>query len=289
MTPKTVHKSAWAIARRQHGVITREQLLALGFSTDAIRHRLADGRLHPTWRGVYAVGRPELTREGVWMAAALTCKGALSGSAAAALWQIRPDNGRIEVTVPKGRRSERPGIVVHRRQAETTTRHGIPVTSLLQTFVDISTTLTDDHLEAAINEADKRDLIAPDKLRAALDGRRGAAKLRRLLDRRTFVLTDSALERHFRPIARRAGLPQPQTRTRVNGFKVDFYWPDLGLVVETDGLRYHRTAAQQTTDRVRDQAHTAAGLTPLRFTHAQVAYEPDHVRATLAAVAARLG
>jgi very-short-patch-repair endonuclease len=74
----------------------------------------------------------------------------------------------------------------------------------------------------------------------------------------------------------------------VNGFRVDFYWPDLGLVVETDGLRYHRTPAQQATDRLRDQAHTAAGLTPLRFTHAQVRHEPGHVRSTLAATARRL-
>jgi len=67
-----------------------------------------------------------------------------------------------------------------------------------------------------------------------------------------------------------------------------FFWPELGLVVETDGLRYHRTPAQQARDRIRDQTHAAAGLTPLRFTNAQVAYEPDHVEATLIAVARRL-
>jgi very-short-patch-repair endonuclease len=59
-------------------------------------------------------------------------------------------------------------------------------------------------------------------------------------------------------------------------------------VVETDGLRYHRTAAEQTADRRRDQAHTASGLTPLRFSHAQIAFEPEHVEATLARVARRL-
>jgi very-short-patch-repair endonuclease len=59
-------------------------------------------------------------------------------------------------------------------------------------------------------------------------------------------------------------------------------------VVETDGLRYHRTPAQQASDRVRDQAHAAAGLTPLRFTHEQVAHEPRRVQTTLAAVARRL-
>ena len=81
----------------------------------------------------------------------------------------------------------------------------------------------------------------------------------------------------------------PETGKYLNGFKVDFYWGELGLVVETDGLRYHRTPVQQARDRVRDQAHTAAGLTPLRFTRAQVKFEPDHVRATLATVAGRLG
>jgi very-short-patch-repair endonuclease len=74
----------------------------------------------------------------------------------------------------------------------------------------------------------------------------------------------------------------------VNGFRVDFYWPELGLVVETDGLTYHRTPAQQAEDRRRDQAHTAAGLTVLRFTHAQVRYEPGYVEQVLRAVARRL-
>lgn len=59
-------------------------------------------------------------------------------------------------------------------------------------------------------------------------------------------------------------------------------------MVETDGLHYHRTPTQQAADRLRDQAHTAAGLTQLRFTHAQVRYRPGYVRAVLAAVAERL-
>jgi len=112
--------------------------------------------------------------------------------------------------------------------------------------------------------------------------------LRRLLDRRTFRLTDSELERFFLPLAKQAGLVLSLTRQHLNGFRVDFLWPDLRLVVETDGLRYHRTPAQQARDRVRDQAHLAAGFTPLRFTHEQVRYEPEHVRSTLRAVARRL-
>ena len=93
----------------------------------------------------------------------------------------------------------------------------------------------------------------------------------------------------FIPIAVRAGYPVPLTRQWVNGYEVDFYWPDLRLVVETDGLTYHRTAAQQTEDLVRDQTHFASDLTPLRFSHEQVAYEPEHVERTLVAARRRLG
>ncbi len=167
----------------------------------------------------------------------------------------------------------------------------MPTTGVHRTLLDLAATLDRAPLEAAINESDKLDLTDPESLRTALDryaGIAGVVTLRALLDRRTFVLTDSELERRFLPLIRKAGLLLPRTGQRVNGFKVDFYWPDLGLVVETDGLRYHRTPAQQARDRLRDQAHSAAGLTPLRFTHAQIRYDAPYVRATLAAVAKRL-
>ncbi len=165
------------------------------------------------------------------------------------------------------------------------------MTTPIRTLVDLATQLRRGPLERAVNEADKRELVDPETLRSALDayrGQPGVARLRKLLDRRTFRLTDSELERRFLPLVAAAGLPLPLTRQRLNGFRVDFYWPDLGLVVESDGLRYHRTPAQQARDRLRDQAHAAAGLTPLRFTHAQVRFEAAHVGATLVAVARRL-
>jgi very-short-patch-repair endonuclease len=187
------------------------------------------------------------------------------------------------------------GVRVHRRSnltaADITTHQGIPVTSPVSTLVDLAATLPTNALEAAISEADKRDLTSPESLRdavLALPRRPGIAKLRKLLDRHNFRLTDSELERYFLPIARRAALPPPLTQQWVNGFRVDFFWPELGLVVETDGLRYHRTPAQQAADRRRDQVHTAAGLTPLRFTHYQVRYEAALVTQTLGAVASRL-
>jgi very-short-patch-repair endonuclease len=290
-------REMWALARRQHWVVARRQLLELGFSRRWIQHRIAIGRLHPLRRGVYAVGRPHVTRYGEWMAAVLACGPAavLSHDAAAALWGIRPDTGEMEVSVVADGKRRAAGITVHRRPAlkpgSVTTCHSIPVTSPIQTLIDIALRLDRERLEAAINEADKLDLCDPEALRSALDesaGEPGVRPLRAVLDLRTFTLTDSELERRFLRIVSALGLPKPETGVRVNGFKVDFHWPELGLVVETDGLRFHRTPAQQARDRVRDQVHTAAGLTPLRFTRAQVTFEPRYVGETVAAVVSRL-
>jgi very-short-patch-repair endonuclease len=165
------------------------------------------------------------------------------------------------------------------------------VTCVVRTLVDIACSLSLGELERAVNEADRLDLVDPETLRNALGdyrGERGVARMRTLLDRRTFRLTRSELERHFLPVASQAGLPVPLTKQMVNGFEVDFLWPDLHLVVETDGLRYHRTPAQQARDRVRDQAHLAAGFIPLRFTHWQVRHERRYVRETLLAVVHRI-
>lgn len=297
MGPKSaqaIAREAWALARRQHFVLTRQQLLGLGFHPDAIRHRVEVGRLHSVHAGVYAVGRRELSRLGELMAAVLACgqDAVLSHVAAAELWGLVAW-GRLEVMVSPGRAPRRPGIVSHRTtiaREHTALRHGIPVTTPARTLVDIAPYLQQHQLERAVNEADRLDLIDPERLReslGAMKGVRGVATLRTLLDRRTFTLTDSVLERRFMPIATAAGLPEPLTQQWVNGFRVDFFWPELGLVVETDGLRYHRTPAQQARAHVRDQAHFASGLLPLRFTHAQVTYEQEYVLATLRSVAKR--
>lgn len=281
-------RAVWTLARSQHWVVTRGQLLDLGWHPDAIKHRVAAGRLHAVHTGVYAVGRRDLSRLGQLMAAVLACGegAALSHRSAAELWGIGFP-GSVEITVPAGRTPKRPGIKVHRRHlnpAHTTCRHSIPVTRVAQTLVDMASYLPKDHLERAVNEADRLDLIDPEALRRSLEGHKcetGVTKLRTLLDRRTFTLTDSQLERRFRPIAHAAGLPPPLTQQWLNGYRVDFYWPELALVVETDGLRYHRTPAQQARAYRRDQTHQRAGLLPLRFSHAQIADERRYVEATL--------
>jgi very-short-patch-repair endonuclease len=291
MDPQNPQSSVWDLAEEQHGVVSRQQLLALGVGPDGIKHRVARGRLHPIGRGVYAVGRRQVPRLGTWMAAVLQCApgAALSHASAAALWGIGHQGSALEVSATSDRRPL--GIKVYRRRAfEATTRHGIRVTTPACTIIDLAPRLARDDLEEMIGQADIRRLITPVALRAAagrLDHRPGTPCLIATLDRRTFRLTRSKLERLFIPIALRAGYPIPLTRQRVNGFEVDFYWPGPQIVVETDGLTYHRTPAQQAKDTLRDQIHAAEGLIPLRFTHEQVAYDQGHVERILVRVKAR--
>jgi very-short-patch-repair endonuclease len=307
---------AWGLARAQHGVVSRRQLLALGLTSSGIEHRMARGRLHGVSRGIYAVGRPTLTENGRRMAAILACGGdlgpgreviltpgrgptpsvLLSHGSAAALFGIGPyAAGRLEIstTLPTDRRV--PGVKLHRRPAlrrdSVSYSDGIPVTSPVQTLIDLAVRHEQRRVERLVNEADRLGLVRTDDLRTALDdhpGERGVGRLREILDRRTFRYTRSELERAFLPLARAAGLPLPRTSVYVNGHEVDFYFPTLDLVVETDGLTYHRTPAQQAKDSERDQDHISAGLTPLRFTHAQIKYEPDRVTRTLRATASQL-
>jgi len=166
-----------------------------------------------------------------------------------------------------------------------TRRRGIPVTSVVLTLVDLSARLPSRQLEAAINEADAHALVNPEALRPRLETYAGGRASRPYARCSTAALSCSPtpIWSAFSSANAKAGLPTPQTRLYVNGFKVDFYWPDLGLVVETNSLRYHRAPAQQARDRLRDQAHARAGLTPLRFTHAQVRLEADHALAVLSA------
>jgi predicted transcriptional regulator of viral defense system len=292
-------QQVWNLVRCQHGVVSRRQLLNLGLTAMAIRHRVKTGRLHPVRRGVYAVGRPQVTREGRWMAAVLICgpEAVLSHRSAAALLGFGEEHpGYIEISIRRHGRPRCPGIRTHDRPGlwnrDVEVHLGIPVTSPVRTFLDLATVTGPVTLERAINEADKLDVIDADSLRKALDdhpGQPGICLLRHVLDKDTFRLSDDELERLFRPLAAAAGLPAPLTKHMVNKFEVDFFWPALGLVVETDGWRYHRTPSAQTRDALRFQVHVANGLTPLRFSHYQVKYEPRHIREILTKTVANLG
>ena len=284
----------WARAAKQHGVVARRQLVAMGFTRKGIEWALATGRLHRTERrGVYALSRGGLSEHGRLMAALLWAgPGAvLSHESAADLWRIRRQRDRtIALSVPAVRKPRSSGgVTVHRRRRmrgrDLTRHYGIPITKPVRTLVDLATVASRDEVERAIGQADARNLVRADSLREQLErvAGPGVRLVRDILDRDAFVLTHSDLERRFVRLAARAGLPKPQSQRQMGRARVDFYWPELNLVVECDSLRYHRTQLQQAEDRARDHAHRLTGRERERLTHYQVRHEPDHAVAVLRA------
>lgn len=278
-------------------MISRAQLLSFGVSAKAIRHRIERGRLVVVHPGVYQVGQRPLGRDGRLVAAILAAgDGAiLSHESAAAVWRIRKGGtDPIHISVPDDRRIRLEGIRPHRRNPmpPATTLGPLPLSQPLFTLIDLAASLPPDPLEAAINEADKSGLIDWESAAAAIEDAElprypGLGKLRRVFHR--FTRTDSNLERRFLALVRKARLPLPATQEHRGRGRIDFHWPDLNLVVETDGLTYHRTPIQQLEDRRRDQEHAAAGRTQLRFANLQIRAAPDEVVQTLRSVIKRLG
>jgi very-short-patch-repair endonuclease len=269
------------LAGRQHGVVSRGQLLRLGLGEHAIDRRLSAGRLHRIHRGVYAVGHGVLTREGRWMAATLACgEGAvLSHTTAAAAWDLRRNEGLIHVTVCGSRKAPR-GIRLHRSATLTrddvTTLNRIPVTRPARTIIDLARTLTADDLEPIVDLADSRGLVDFHTLRQATP-----ASLKAVLLNYAPAPTRSELERRFLTLCKRHRIARPETNALIDGYLVDFVWRHRRLIVEVDGYRYHRAPSRFERDREQDVELATQGWRTLRFTWRQVKTRGEWVAAAI--------
>jgi very-short-patch-repair endonuclease/predicted transcriptional regulator of viral defense system len=286
-----------ALAEAQHGVVTRVQLRTLGLTRHEIDDRLAAGRLHPLYRGVFAVGHRLVSQRGRWLAAVLAAgKGAvLSHESAAALWELRASKGRwIDVIVPRKRRAPA-GVRIHRtalEPSELTARGPIAVTTPLRTLLDLSTQLTAPQLEQAIRQAEYRDLATAASLTSCLSsrhGRRGSRTLKEALRLANAGKgrTRSDLEIAFQAFLRKHDLPSPDHNVDLmldgQPIQADCFWPDRGLIVELDGGAAHMTTHAFYADRIRDRKAHAAGLTVVRVTWLDLEHDPAGLAADLAA------
>jgi hypothetical protein len=180
-----------ALAARQHGVVARRQLRALGLRDTAITERAAAGRLHRVHRGVYAVGHIVLTPRGRCMAAVLAGgpDTVLSHKHAAAHWQLMPDPGgwiHVSRARREGRR-RRHGFVVHRLKAlqedEVTEEGGIPITTVARTLLDLAEVVPRRALERAADQAEALRLFDLGAIADVARLRLGAELLRDPRDR----------------------------------------------------------------------------------------------------------
>jgi very-short-patch-repair endonuclease len=283
------------LAKRQHGVVGRAQLLKLGLGRRAIGSRIARGWLHPVHRGVYAVGYALLFSKGRWMAAVIACgaEAALSHRSAGRLWGLVPlGPGPVEVTRPSGFRAQRSGIVGHESllpEDEVTAIDEIPVTSAPRTLFDLAALLDKRQLERAMNEAEVQrltDVLSLLDLLKRYPRRRGATTLRALLEAKTpESITRSELEERFVAFLDCHRLPRPRLNAdlavRGRAFRIDCLWEEQRVIVELDGRAVHGTAKAFESDRQRDRILLVEGWHSMRVTWLQLRDEALAIAADL--------
>jgi hypothetical protein len=202
-----------------------------------------------------------------------------------ALWGMRGERGPVEVLRHSGGvHRRRPDIRLHQTRAlpssDVTVEAGIPTTTIERTLLDMAGRLDARELEHALVAADRSGRVRwPDlaRLLARGRGRRGVGRLREVaeaIDPRA-VETKSPLEVDFLVLCREAGLPTPQVNVMVEGYLVDFLWPDKRLIVETDSWTFHSDRPAFESDHERTVMLTAAGYEVHRATYRMLLLNSD--------------
>jgi very-short-patch-repair endonuclease len=287
------------LAEGRHGIVSRRQLLELGFSRREIEARINARRLNPLHPGVYAVGHRVIPRQGRWMAAVLASgsEAVLSHWSAAALWMLRPNSReRIDVTVSHRSRSS-PLICRHVSEVpadERTIEDSIPVTSVPRTIFDLAATEDAETIQNLLRESEflqLSDRLSLPDLLERYPRRRGVRKVRLALERlkeEPDGRKRSALEERFGPFLRRHRLPLPRFNDQIliggKRYEVDCHWPEQRQIVELDGWQGHRTRTAFREDRARDRRLRVAGYSVTRLTWNQLDDEPEAVAVDLRAL-----
>lgn len=276
-----------ALARGQHGYVTRRQLLDVGLGAEAVRSRVKSHRLIPVYAGVYALGHQPTLPQDQAFAAVLACgDGALlSHATAASVWGISKRwTTPFHVTVATARR--RAGIQMHRGKLhprDFDRQLDLPVTSPARTLLDNAPELTDKALTRAVNDLLRSHLLVLEDLVATLDRHprhRATRRLQEFIEAPTGP-TASEFEDAFIAFCRRFALPQPLCNARVAGYEVDAYFPMERVIVELDGWRFHSSRASFESDRERDAALLTLGIVTVRITWSRLIKTPEREAARL--------
>jgi very-short-patch-repair endonuclease len=289
------------IARRQEGVVTTHQLRTAGLHDEAISRWASEGRIRPVFRGVFVVGPAQISARARMRAAALACPGAvISHRSAAALLGIGrqpPVVVDLIPTIERGRKID--GIKPHRvpypARHEWGYVHGIPVTGVARTIVDLAGVYGEKEMREAVERAATRrvlDIGRIDAILASGPKRRGAPCLRRVIDDWRPV-AETARDATFRslfeakllPLIAAAGLPLPRfnvpIRTAERILEVDLFWDQARLVLEADSRKHHGIEVAFDRDHLRTRELIAARYRVLRVTWREAEKEAPAVFAVI--------
>jgi hypothetical protein len=289
------------LAAEQHGVVSAEQLSALGLTRNRVADLVTEGRLHRLYRGVYAVGHVKLTRDGRLSAALLAAgDGAfLSHRTAAALHGLRNLNlRRIDVTVVGSSGRPRSGLVLHRTtkppaRGELTTVNGLLVSTVPRLLVELAQTETEAELRRMITIAVRKQAFSHERLRQAIADHPTQPGINNLTAAyaayRPRPDRKSDLERAFdRLLDEHPEIPEPLRNVYLDRWELDYYWPEYSVVLELDGRPYHLVVEKIESDRLKDAYLLARGIRPLRVTDERFEHDPGGALSDLKALL-RLG
>lgn len=256
--------------------------------------QLAGNTWQQLFHDVYAHRSLSVTHELRAGAAALPLPtSVVTGRSAAVLWGVplaRPEDD-VEVTLPPGTHQVRVNGIVARRarlgQADSCTRHGIPVSTPAATALRLAAALPRDSAVAAVDQLVRTGRTNLERIRTLAAGARGPGSARA----RTVIaladgLAESPQETRLRLLIGRSGLPLPTAQFVVTGgsgqfvARVDFAWPERKLALEYDGL-WHAEAGQFAKDRQRLNRLQAAGWQVIFVTAADL-QDADRLVARLA-------
>ena len=288
-------------------MVARSQLLDSGIHRSSIDAQLGKS-LFGLFPGVYAVGRPQISQEGLWLAGVL-CGGdgaVLGYRSAAALWGFDRVRPAVDVVRSRHRWSCRAPIDVDGRELSIPLQvrrtkylpgdhwsivRGIPVTSVARTLLNLAAVMTGAEFERAFLEADRLGLIVDEDLvecSVRTRGRRGAARFRRLSARRLpeTQRLRSVLEAKFLKLCDDEGIELPETNIRIGPYEVDCVWRPARLIVELDGYEFHKGLEKFEQDADRSSELRALGWSTMRITWRMVNERPAQVGARVRAALA---
>ncbi len=284
------------LARNQHALVTFDQLMGLGMPPHRARDFVAEGFLERLHVGVLRVRGAPATYEQQLLGACLAIgsEASVSHRAAATVHDLlRYREPPVEVTTTRKRSPQLDGVVVHRladlepRWVET--KHGVPVTTVARTLVDLGAVAGPKTVEAALDRSAGRKLVTYRDVRDAMvavarKGRTGVGVMRRLLDARVGEsFPPGVLEARMMTLLRDAALPLAESqlviRDEHGGFLaiVDFGFSRHRVVVEVDGYEFHSSPRAIHDRNVRDRLLIDARWIPLHFSWGEVEHAPHRV------------
>lgn len=285
-----------ASAMRMHGAFTTATALDAGFSHSQVVRRVRSGAWTKWCRKVMTITGAPQTFEQRCAVAVLATKGAvISHEASGQLRRLKylDPNHRdvVSISTPPGSHSPFDWVrTYHSSQLDPAgieTIRGLPVLTIERTMVDLAWVLDETRMGWVLDNALERNLLDFDTLlrvhrSLARRGRNGAGLIRPLLDARGLgtYASGTKLEKAFLEFVDEYNLPVPDPQVRfwsedVAVGIVDFYWPELRIVIEADGRLGHLQRSSFEKDRTRDQEVAAQGCLPQRVTWTQMKEQPE--------------